>query len=114
MQGEAFAFVKYMLYSEAAKKNGNQELAELFEKTARVERFEHFVEEAELLGLVGSDSKNLEDSIAGESYEVETMYREYAEEAKASGDFAAAERFSEIRNDEMSHLAAYREALKSL
>ena len=55
MHGEAFAFVKYMLFSEAAKKNGHAKLARLFEKTANVERFEHFAEEAELLGLVGSN-----------------------------------------------------------
>ena len=42
MHGEAFAYVKYLLYAEHARKNGNKELAELFEKTAKVERFEHF------------------------------------------------------------------------
>lgn len=114
MHGEAFAFVKYMLFSEAARKNGHAKLAELFEKTANVERFEHFDEEAELLGLVGSDAENLQDSMNGESYEVETMYKEFAEEAKAVGDIAAADRFSEIRKDEMSHLAAYKAALESL
>ncbi len=114
MHGEAFAFVKYMLFSEAAKKNGHAKLAELFEKTAKVERFEHFAEEAELLGLVSSESKNLSDAIEGESYEVTTMYKEFAEEAKTCGDLAAAERFSEIRKDEMSHLAAYKAALESI
>ena len=114
MHGEAFAFVKYMLFSEAARKNGHAKLAELFEKTANVERFEHFDEEAELLGLVGSDAENLQDSMNGESYEVETMYKEFAEDAKAAGDIAAADRFSEIRKDEMSHLAAYKAALESL
>ena len=44
MHGEAFAYVKYLLYAEHARKNGNTELAELFEKTAKVERFEHFAE----------------------------------------------------------------------
>ncbi|HZW54913.1 MAG TPA: rubrerythrin family protein [Nitrososphaerales archaeon] len=114
MHGEAFAYVKYMLFSEAAKKNGHAKLAELFEKTANVERFEHFAEEAELFGLVGNDEKNLEDSIDGESYEVTTMYKDFSEEAKAAGDLAVAERFSEIRNDEKTHLAAYKSALESL
>ncbi len=114
MHGEAFAYVKYMLFSEAAKKNGHVKLAELFEKTANVERFEHFAEEAELLGLVGSDEKNLEDSINGESYEVTTMYKDFVEEAKAVEDLTAADRFSEIRNDEKTHLAAYKSALESL
>ena len=114
MHGEAFAFVKYMLFSEAAKKHGNTKLARLFEKTAKVERFEHFAEEAELLGLVGSDKKNLQDSIDGEAYEVRTMYKRFAEQAMAAGDRKAAERFSEIRNDEMKHLDAYKAELESL
>jgi hypothetical protein len=46
----------------------------LFEKTAEVERCEHFAEKAELAGLVGNDADNLKDSIKGESYEIEIMY----------------------------------------
>ena len=46
MHGEAFAYVKYLLYAEHARKNGNNELADLFERTANTERFEHFAEEA--------------------------------------------------------------------
>lgn len=114
MHGEAFAFAKYMLYAEHARKTGHPELAALFEETAKTERLEHLAEEAQLAGLVGSDEENLQDAIKGESYEVETMYREFAEQASASGDQAAAERFSEIRKDEMKHLDAYKAALEKL
>ena len=51
MRGEAFAYAKYLLYAEHARKSGNKELADLFEKTANTERFEHFAEEAELAGI---------------------------------------------------------------
>ena len=44
MHGEAFAYVKYMLFAEHARKNGKPELADLFAKTADVERFEHFTD----------------------------------------------------------------------
>src|SRR5579863_8407725 len=71
MHGEAFAYVKYLLYAERARKSGNKELAELFEKTANTERFEHFAEEAELARLVGSDADNLKDAIKGECYEID-------------------------------------------
>ena len=57
MHGEAFAYVKYLLYAEHARKSGNKELADLFEKTANTERFEHLVEEAQLAGLVASRTK---------------------------------------------------------
>jgi rubrerythrin len=111
MQGEAFAYVKYMLFADQARKNGHPELADLFEKTAQVERFEHLAEEAELAGLVGNDADNLCDAIEGESYEVKTMYREFAEQAAADGDQAAASRFAEVCGDEMGHRDAYKAAL---
>ncbi|HLI30223.1 MAG TPA: ferritin family protein [Terriglobia bacterium] len=114
MRGEAFAFAKYMLYAEHARQTGHPELATLFDKTAHTERFEHFAEEARLAGLVGSDEANLRDAIKGESYEVGTMYKEFAEQASAAGDQAAAERFSEIRQDEMKHRDAYKAALAKL
>ncbi len=114
MHGEAFAYAKYLLYAEHARKGGNKELADLFEKTANTERFEHFAEEAQLAGLVGSDADNLKDAIRGESYEIEAMYLEFAQKAKVAGDAAAADRFEEIRHDEMSHRDALKAALAKL
>jgi rubrerythrin len=114
MHGEAFAYVKYVLYAEHARKSGNKELADLFEKTANTERFEHCAEEAQLSGLVGSDTDNLKDAIKGESYEIDTMYLEFAQRAKAAGDTAAAARFEEIRHDEMGHRDAFKAALAKL
>ena len=114
MHGEAFAYVKYLLYAERARKSGNKELAELFEKTANTERFEHFAEEAELARLVGSDADNLKDAIKGESYEIEIMYLEFAQTAEAAGDRAAADRFEEIRNEEMGHRDAFKLASGNL
>lgn len=114
MHGEAFAYAKYLLYAEHARKGGNTALADLFENTAKTEHFEHLAEEAELAGLVGSDADNLKDSIKGESYEVDTMYREFAEQARAVGDTAAAERFEEVRKDEMKHRDAFKAELTKL
>jgi len=114
MQGEAFAAAKYQLYGEHARKSGNNELADLFERTAKVERFEHLQEAADLAHLVGDNAANLEDAIAGESYEIETMYREFAEQARSAGDTAAASLFEEIRRDEMGHRDAFKAALEKL
>lgn len=114
MHGEAFAYAKYLLFAEQARKTGNQELANLFEKTAKVERMEHLREEAELAGVVGSNEDNLKDAIKGESYEVDTMYRQFAEQARAAGDNAVADRFEEIRRDEMKHRDTFKAELKKL
>lgn len=114
MHGEAFAYAKYLLYAHHARQHGNTELANLFRRAANTERFQHFAEEAELAGLVGSDADNLRDAIKGESYEVDTMYREFAEQAAAAGDKSAADRFEEVRHDEMGHRDAFKAALEKM
>lgn len=114
MHGEAFAYAKYMAFAEHARKTGKPDLANLLENTAKTERFEHFAEEAKLAGLVGSNFENLRDSIKGESYETETMYRRFAEQAAKAGDHAAAQRFEEIRQDEAKHRDAFMAELQNL
>jgi rubrerythrin len=114
MHGEAFAYAKYMLYAEHARKSGNQALADLFTQNAHTERFEHFAEEAKLAGLVGSDEQNLRDAIKGESWEYEHMYPDFAAKAKEAGDAAAATRFAEIREDEARHRDAFQAQLSKV
>lgn len=114
MHGEAFAYAKYMLFAGRARKNGNAELANLFEETAKTEFFEHFAEEAQLAGIVGDDIANLGDAIAGETYEINQMYREFAEAAAKAGDADAAERFAEVRADESKHRAAFEAMLAKM
>ena len=114
MHGEAFAYAQYLLFADHARRQGDTELAALFENTAKTERFEHFAEEARLAGLVGSDAENLRKAIAGESYEAATMYPGFARAARAHGDSAAAERFTEIGQDEAKHRDAFRAALARL
>lgn len=114
MHGEAFAFAKYMLYAEHARRNGHQELADLFARNAHTERFEHFAEEAKLAGLTGSDEDNLRDAIKGETWEFEHMYPDFATAAKEAGDAAAESRFLEIRTDEGRHRDMFQAALEKL
>lgn len=114
MHGEAFAHAKYLLYADHARQASRPELADLFRRTAQMERFAHFSEEAQLAGIVGDDAANLQDAIAGESYEIDTMYREFADQARAAGEIEAAERFEEIRRDEITHRDAFKAALANL
>jgi rubrerythrin len=68
MRGEAFAFAKYKLFARQARSNGDCELADLFDKTADQEYLEHFVEQADLLQLVGTDEQDVTNALAGESF----------------------------------------------
>jgi rubrerythrin len=51
-------------------------------------------------GLVGTYKANLNNSIQVESYEYETVYKIFAEEANKAEDTVAAKRFNEIRQKE--------------
>jgi rubrerythrin len=42
------------------------------------------------------------------------MYRTFAEQAQAAGDRAAAERFTEVREDEVRHREAFAAALEGI
>ncbi|MGC4121283.1 MAG: ferritin family protein [Myxococcales bacterium] len=114
MHGEAFAHAKYLLFAKQARQNGREDLAKLFEDAAATEHLEHFAEQAELAGLVGSDTDNLRDAIQGESHEVDALYAEFARKAAAAGDQQAAARFEEIRKDEMKHRDAFKAALERI
>ncbi len=114
MHGEAFAYAKYMLYADHARRKGHNDIADLFERNAKTERFEHFAEEAELAGLVGSDEDNLSDAVKGETWEHDHMYPDFAKEAEEAGDKMAALRFKEISEDEARHRDAFNTALVTL
>lgn len=111
MRGESFAFAKYKLFAKHARNNGDNELADIFDKTADQEYLEHFVELADLVQLVGTDEQDVTNAIAGESFEVDTLYKQFAAEAREDSDEQVAHRFEEIRRDEAFHQLAFHEAL---
>ncbi|MFH9353821.1 ferritin family protein [Kitasatospora sp. NPDC017646] len=114
VRGEAFANASYTLFAAQAQREGRPAVADLFRKAAAVELGEHFTQEAALSGLVGGNEANLTDAITGEGYESTTMYPTFARQAKAAGDTAAADLFTEIAKDEATHQAAYKAALTAL
>lgn len=114
MHGEAFAYLKYSLYAEQARREGHPEIGAVFDAAARQERTEHFAELAEIFGLAGSTSDNLADAVAGETHEAKVMYPAFAATARAEGRTDAAERFSEIAADEQAHAQQFSSLLDSL
>ena len=112
MQGEAFAYAKYMRYADQARRDGNPAVAQLFTKTADVELNEHFATLATLAGLVATDTNaNLKDAITGEQHEADVMYPDYARQADQAGNPQAANLFREIAGDEKTHQQAFEKAL---
>jgi rubrerythrin len=114
LHGEGFAHARYLLFAAAARKRGEERLASMFEGIAAVELQEHFAELAELAGLVGADADNLAAAILDENLEVEVTYPLFAEQARAAGELAIAERFSEMAEDEREHEKTLEQVLERL
>ena len=90
--GESQARNKYTYYASKARKDGFEQIADIFEETARNEK-EHAKIWFKLLngGNVGTTIENLEAAANGENYEWTQMYAQFALEAKEEGftDIAA-------------------------
>lgn len=114
LYGEAFAHARYTLFAAAARERGDERLASLFDGLAATELHEHFAELATLAGLVGTDADNVAAAIQDENAEVEEVYPRYANEARAAGQHALADRFAEIAEDERAHEDALETALERL
>ena len=84
--GESQARNKYTYYASKAKKDGYEQIAELFLETAENEK-EHAKIWFKLLhdGDVPDTCTNLEDAANGENYEWTDMYERMAKEAKEEG-----------------------------
>lgn len=114
LRGEAVAHARYLLYAAAARRRGDARLAAMFEGIAAVELQEHFAELAELAEFVGTDADNVRAAILGENREVEVTYPRFAEQARAAGEAAVAERFEEMAEDEREHEKTLEQALERL
>ena len=111
MKDEAFSHLRYKLFAEQARKNGNAALADLFEKIAAAEFEKHFKEQAQILGLVKSDKENLTAAISDEYLETVKMYADMAKRAEAAGDSAIAQHFATAATDEGEHHKAFKAIL---
>ena len=112
MHGEAYAYLSYISYANAARAHGNLKLAKLFTDTANTENASHFAGHAALMGFVGTESNNLREAIADENYEHTVMYPDMAKRARVQGDLKIADWFDRISVDEGRHRDAFIAELK--
>lgn len=113
--GESQARNKYTYYASAARKEGYNQLADLFEITAGNER-EHAKIWFKLLhgGSVPETSANLKDAAAGEHFEWTEMYAEFAKTAKEEGFDKIAFLFENVGKIEKEHEERYLALLKKV
>ncbi len=113
--GESQARNKYTYYASKARKEGYNQIADLFEETANNEK-EHAKIWFKLLhdGEVPTTSVNLLDAAEGENYEWTDMYAEFARVAKEEGFARIAFLFEKVGEIEKHHEERYRKLLANV
>ena len=113
--GESQARNKYTYYASAARKEGYQQIAEIFETTANNEK-EHAKLWFKYLhnGSIPSTVENLKDAAAGENYEWTEMYKDFAKVADEEGFTEIAEAMRLVADVEKEHEARYNALLKNV
>jgi rubrerythrin len=132
--GESQARNRYTLYAKVAKKEGYEQLSEIWLNTAENER-EHakwamrminslkeeadedlseITVEADAPTILGDTVDNLKASIEGETYEYTEMYPEFADTAEEEGYKDIAERLRAIGRVEEHHEERFTRILKEV
>ena len=113
--GESQAHTKYLYYASKAKKDGYEQIADLFTETALNEK-EHAKIWFKLLhgGAVPATTENLVDAAAGEHYEWTDMYADFAKQAREEGFSPIAALFEMVGKIEKEHEERYRKLLHNI
>ena len=111
--GESQARNKYTYFASVAKKEGYEQIAAIFTKTADNEKEHAKMWFKELQGI-GDTAHNLEAAANGENYEWTDMYEEFAKTAEAEGFKALAAKFRMVAAIEKQHEERYRALLKNV
>ena len=111
--GESQARNKYTYFASVAKKQGYEQIAALFLKTADNEKEHAKLWFKELAGI-GSTAENLAAAAEGENYEWTDMYAGFAKTAEAEGFPELAARFRMVGEVERHHEERYRALLHNV
>ena len=111
--GESQARNKYTYFASVAKKEGFEQMAEIFTKTADNEKEHAKLWLKELQGI-GSTAENLAHAADGENYEWTDMYEGFTKTAEEEGFTALAKKFRMVAAIEKRHEERYRALLHNI
>ena len=112
--GESMARNKYTYYASKAKKEGYEQIAALFLKTADNEKEHAKMWFKELHGGMPATAVNLLDAAEGENYEWTDMYAGFAQTAEEEGFYELAAKFRLVAAIEKHHEERYRALLHNV
>ncbi len=111
--GESMARNKYTYFAKVAKKEGYEQMADIFMETAENER-EHAKLWFKALEGIGDTMENLAAAAAGEHEEHTEMYPRMAREAREEGFKEVAFLFEKVAEIEEKHEARYKKLLQNI
>lgn len=125
-KGEMNAHARYLAFARQADKEGYTQVGSLFRAAARAE-FIHAENHAGVIRTLGgkpeatvvspevkTTAENLKTAIEGETYERDTMYPQFIEQARRDRSRDAIKSFNFARTAEASHAKFYQQALDNL
>ena len=124
--GESQARNRYTYFASAARKEGFEQIANIFLETAENEKehakifFKHLeggdveITAAYPAGVIGDTKSNLEAAATGENMEWTTLYANFAKIAREEGFLEVAVSFEQISKVEKFHESRYRKLIKNI
>ena len=111
--GESQARNKYTYFASVAKKEGYEQISEIFQHTADNEKEDAKMWFKELKGI-GTTAENLLAAAEGENYEWTDMYDGFAKTAEEEGFTELAAKFRMVAAIEKTHEERYRKLLNNV
>lgn len=124
--GESQARNRYTYFSSAARKEGYEQIANIFAETAENEKehakvFFKYLEGGDVeitssypAGAIRDTKANLEEAAAGENLEWTTLYSDFSRIAKDEGFAEVARSFEQIAKVEKFHESRYRKLINNI
>jgi rubrerythrin len=124
--GESQARTRYTFFASAARKEGYEQIAAIFQETADNEKehaelfFKHLqggmaeITAAYPAGVIGSTAENLKAAAEGEKLEWGTLYPNFAEVAEEEGFSSVAQTFRAVAKVEAYHERRYLKLLENV
>lgn len=111
--GESQANRRYLAFAHKAEEEGFPQVAKLFKAAAEAETV-HALNHIMVMGVTKSTAENLEDAVAGETFEYKHMYPDYLKTAKKEKKTQAVWSFNVAEQVERVHAFLFKKAIKAL
>ncbi len=124
--GESQARNRYTYFASAAKKEGYEQIGNIFLETAENEKehakifFKHLeggdveITASYPAGIIKDTKANLEEAAAGENMEWTSLYADFSEAAKGEGFPGVSRSFEQIAKVERFHESRYRRLISNI